>query len=121
MWRSRNRAPWVRPRRYNDVGGLQVPMDDEPAMRMLDSLAHAQKQQQPLAHAEFGGAPVNGDTLDQFHHQIGPAIAPLWPASSRRTIEGCWSVASNWRSFRKRSRHPARQASARSNFSATVC
>src|SRR5262245_44361533 len=58
-----------------DVRRLEVAVDDPLLMRMLNRVADRDEQLQPLAGGEsvlvaVGG---DGDAVDQFHDEIGPA------------------------------------------------
>jgi hypothetical protein len=61
--------------RHQDVGGLQVPVNDPLLVRVLDRVAHGHEQPQPRLGAQLVLVAVLGelDPLDQFHDEIGPA------------------------------------------------
>ena len=61
--------------RDQDVGGLDVPMDDALLVRVLDGVANLHEQLEPLLGGQVVLVAVVGD-LDpahQFHHKEGPA------------------------------------------------
>jgi hypothetical protein len=69
--------------RHQDVGGLEVPVDDPLLVRVLHRPADVAEQRQPLAHAQALVVAVAGDRLplDQFHHEVrtrtrGAGIGP---------------------------------------------
>jgi len=58
-----------------DVGGLEVAVDDPFLMGVLDGLADQDEQIKSLARREVGLIAVLGDgnALDEVHHEVGPA------------------------------------------------
>jgi hypothetical protein len=58
-----------------DVGRLDVAVDDPLLVRVLDGAADEHEQPQPLAGRELGPVAVVGDrdALDQLHDEEGPA------------------------------------------------
>ena len=58
-----------------DVGGLDVAVDDPLLVGVLDRLADADEQLQPLGGGELVPVAVvgDGDAVDQLHDEVGPA------------------------------------------------
>ncbi len=61
--------------RHQDVGRLDVAVDDPLLMCVLDGLAHGHEQFQPLARVQFAVVAKlgNGHAVDQLHDEVGPA------------------------------------------------
>jgi len=61
--------------RDQDVGGLQVPVDDALLVRVLQRRADLDEEVQPLLDAQSRGVTILGDrdALDVLHDEIRPA------------------------------------------------
>src|SRR5262249_38494978 len=62
-------------KRYQDVRGLDVAVDDSFLVGVLDRLANRDEQLQALARRQVVVVAVfrNGDAVDQLHGEVGPA------------------------------------------------
>ena len=61
---------------HQDIGGFQVAVYHQVAMRELHSAADLQEKPQPLLHAQRLpiAPPRDGLAIDEFHHQVRHAL-----------------------------------------------
>ena len=81
-------------RRHQDVGGLEVPVDDEVSVRVLHRLAHLAEQSYPLGDRGRVRVTVRrqGSALDVLHREPGRAIGErvrVEHLGDRRMIQMC--------------------------------
>ena len=79
-----------------DVGRLEVAVDDALLVGVLDRLADRDEQLQPLPRGEPVLVAVLGDrhALDQLHDEVRPARPSVVPASSTLAMLG-WSISAS--------------------------
>ena len=79
-------------RRDEDVRGLQIAVDDEPAIRVLHGIAHPAEQPHPRVDREAPGVAVGRDRLafHELHREVRPAVgveATIEETGDGRVIE----------------------------------
>ena len=90
--------------RHQDVGGLEVAVDDPLLVGVLHRPADQDEQLQPLGDRELLAVAVVGDrdAADQLHDEVGPARFGVVPPSKTWAMLGWSIIARAWRSASKR-------------------
>src|SRR5690606_40860684 len=91
-------------RRHEDVGRLEVSVDDEALVRVVDGLADGLEEGQPGVEAEAVRAGVRRDrrALDVVHRQpgaavgVGPGVEEAGDAGGLEIGRASWRDSGNW-------------------------
>ena len=105
---------------HEDIGGLQVAVNDELLVSELDGRGHFEEELQPVRDAELTLDAIVRTRLPcyELHHEVGRAVRVV-PPSRRRAMPGCSSRARICLSCRKRLSLSCPSDPGRSTFTAT--